>query len=853
MNNMKMKIVLFYLIILIFLSINANGREFDSPKGTLSEYKSLELPTRINDVQTYIDANNILMFVTNVGSVADDRSLMFGRRDGFYYPYNGNINDINTTPSVLYSAGIMIGGKVDGEIRVAVGAFESEYWPGPTDATGGKLPDDPSYKVYKIDASSGPGDPDYDNWPKALGAPVDDMNKPLLLGDQTFWSVYNDGGTHTYSLYGGATDSLGVEIHQTVWASDVPGEADAVYVKYLFFNRSVNVIEDFYVSFWVDPDLGGASDDFVGCDTTYDMFFCYNATNNDAVYSSNPPAWGGKVISSPVVPSPGDVADFDSKPLVDFKNIGMTSFSIFINGTDPDNPEEMYGYMMGNDSKSASGGDPNTPPYDDLGTQTKYYYAGDPITGTGWLDSRPADRRLMANFGPVTFNPGDVQQLVLKLGASIGSDRLTSLLKLKNMLDSESPEDPPEYVACSSFETRITNYGKLSDVYFEPNDQCWLQPVNWGGTYYGNSVDFGINFWGGFLDPESNTEPFSNVELRFTDNPDVSGQRAYNYLRGGTPSYGYQGYYLCPFQAWDIDDDRQLNVCFVEDIASDVYDQTWMPDTTSIGGREYLMIMASDYDGDNMSDAGTGAIDYTTEDFLFGSTFDFMYCGWFYNDETNSIADGQKLVFELQKINENGLVDSIQFQETAVGESDHQNVEFNCTTTGHSLFEITCSDPSVFTAEPSLIDMYNGFPSTKGKIYFSPETPGDYTETLYITDMTSGFIVDEITLLGTASDQSTALPLDNNNSLPNSFELHANYPNPFNPTTRIDFSLPIRSDVTLKIFNIRGRLVSVLVDKKLEAGVHSFDWDSKDAASGIYFYRLQADDYSATKKMLLLK
>jgi len=645
----------------------------------------------------------------------------------------------------------MLGGKVNGEIRVAVGAFDSpEYFPGPM-AGGGCMPDDPSYKVYKIDAYSGPGDPDYDNWPAALGAPLDEYDNPLLLGDQTFWAVYNDAGTHTYDGYGGATDSLGVEVHQTVWASDDPGEENVVYVKYLLFNKSVNIIEDFYISFWADPDLGAASDDYVGCDTTYDIFFCYNAENWDIYYGSVPPAWGVKVLSGPVVPSPGDVAEFDGEPLPDYKNIGMSSFSMYLNGTDPDTPEEMYGYLMGNDSKGSAGGDINTPPNDNLGNPTKYYYAGNPITGEGWIDSNPSDRRLMASFGPLTFNPGDAQQLVLKLGAYAEVHRLVSLSKLKNILDSECPEEPVVFEASSSFETWITNYGKLSNVYFEPYDQRWISWVDWGGEYFNGAVDFGINFWGGYLDPATMLEQFSTVELRFTENPAESGQRAYNYLRGGDPYYGYQGYYLCPFQAWDIDNNRQLNVCFVEWVDSDVYNQTWDPDDSDVGGREYLFIMASDYDGDNLSDAGTGTINYTIEDFGDGSAFDFMYAGWFRHRSINSIADGQKLIFELQSRNENGLAGSIQFRDVSVGEQDLQDVEFNCITSTISTFEITSSNPDAFYAEPPLFDIYNG-QSAQSKIYFSPNVIGDYIEYLYITDLTSGLVVDEIVLYGTAVD-----------------------------------------------------------------------------------------------------
>ena len=170
-------------------------------------------------------------------------------------------------------------------------------------------------------------------------------------------------------------------------------------------------------------------DNFVGCDTTNDIFFCYNATNNDNSYGSVPPAWGAKVISGPVVPSPGDVAEFNGQPLADYRNLGLTSFSMYLNGTDPDTPEEVYGYMMGNDSKGEYGGDINTPPTDNLGNPTKYVFAGNPFTGEGWIDSYPSDRRLLPSFGPMTFNPGEAQQLVLKLGAFAEENRLFSLSK----------------------------------------------------------------------------------------------------------------------------------------------------------------------------------------------------------------------------------------------------------------------------------------------------------------------------------------------------------------------------------------------------------------------------------------
>jgi hypothetical protein len=91
------------------------------------------------------------------------------------------------------------------------------------------------------------------------------------------------------------------------------------------------------------------------------------------------------------------------------------------------------------------------------------------------------------------------------------------------------------------------------------------------------------------------------------------------------------------------------------------------------------------------------------------------------------------------------------------------------------------------------------------------------------------------------------------NELPNDFNLSQNYPNPFNPTTTISFSLPSKSYVSLKVFDALGREVSILVSKELTAGTYSQQWNSGSLPSGVYFYRLQAGNYSETRKLVLLK
>jgi len=95
-------------------------------------------------------------------------------------------------------------------------------------------------------------------------------------------------------------------------------------------------------------------------------------------------------------------------------------------------------------------------------------------------------------------------------------------------------------------------------------------------------------------------------------------------------------------------------------------------------------------------------------------------------------------------------------------------------------------------------------------------------------------------------------------ALPEEFSVSQNYPNPFNPYTQINYSLPTDCRVTLSIYNILGQKVRVLVDEYQSAGYKTVNWDGKDGegrglATGIYFYRIQAGDFTRTNKMVLMK
>jgi hypothetical protein len=97
-----------------------------------------------------------------------------------------------------------------------------------------------------------------------------------------------------------------------------------------------------------------------------------------------------------------------------------------------------------------------------------------------------------------------------------------------------------------------------------------------------------------------------------------------------------------------------------------------------------------------------------------------------------------------------------------------------------------------------------------------------------------------------------------NGSLPTEYALDQNYPNPFNPDTQIGLALPTDSHVRLDIFNVLGQHVRNLVDDEMPAGTHTVMWDGRDTdgssvASGVYFYRITAEDFTSSKKMMLLK
>jgi hypothetical protein len=389
-------------VAVLAMAITAPPVEATGRNGSVKPSRQAQRAATTIDNGTHMDANNLDMVVTNHGSIAYD--LITGNA-GLIYPKGG-------TRTSVFAAGLWIGAKVAGEIRTAVGEYSQEFTPGPM-AGGTFQPDIPAYKNYKI-LRGNTTSSDYLNWPVADGAPTDSMGNPLLLGDATIWSVFNDADPGTHTNDAGSTAPLGLEVQQTVFAYNRAGPlGNIIFIKWKFINKGADTLDSTYVSVWSDPDLGGFTDDLVGCDVPRSMGYCYNATNQDGQYGGRPPAIGYDFFRGPIV---FNGATYDT--------LGMTSFNKYINGTDPSSADETYNNLQGLAPDGSTLLDCTAAP-------TKFQVAGDPVTSTGCLDSNPADRRLMLSSGPFTMAPGDSQEVVTAIIIGQGADRLSSIADLR--------------------------------------------------------------------------------------------------------------------------------------------------------------------------------------------------------------------------------------------------------------------------------------------------------------------------------------------------------------------------------------------------------------------------------------
>lgn len=431
----KIFFLLMAFTLFCFSSIYPSGNSKSHPRS----------PTIRGDIAR-LNINKIDLQFQNDGSTGEDGHA--------YYPSG-------TTMSFLFQGGLAATGYVNGDLRgswMAKASLIQEWQPGGW----GMDPEDPLAKFYAVSFEDGPGSTAYIDWADAVarGAEFIDLNgdgiydpyvdKPAFLGDKMFWTVYNDGTNMSVRNNGLQTPPLGLEIRQSVWAYRESGDLeDVIFFRFQLINVSNDNIDDFIFSLWADGDIGNAIDDLIGCDTTLSTGYIYN-DGLDAVYGSNPPAFGIQFLQGGLVDSPGDTAFVYRGPLrgidtlLNSKTLGMTAFTFYHNAGELDsfptprqNVQRARWYQEGgvnghgvpiDPTLYGTGGTPTDPP--------QFFYSGDPVSATGWRDNVPRDKRFLVNCGPFHFAAGDTQDIVFTYTVGQGTDPLSSIAVLRQRASS---------------------------------------------------------------------------------------------------------------------------------------------------------------------------------------------------------------------------------------------------------------------------------------------------------------------------------------------------------------------------------------------------------------------------------
>jgi hypothetical protein len=428
-----------------------------------------------------IDINNIKMPMNNRGVLAD---VDLGSGAGGKYD----------NETFMFSAGFFLSGYANNELwgnGVLSASRIEDYQPGLV----GSSPDAPQNRIIKVHSTDQHFGSSWQEWKVAVsqGAnyydgnsdgvynPVDlnsngiwdsSEDRPDLLGDATYFCVFNDGVPKAVRRF--SIDPLGIQIGQTIYVSsgaDNSYLSDIIFIRYkientgLFFNK----LESVYFGIAQDPDLGDHVDDLVGSDIDLQSSYCYNRTP-DAIYGINAPASFVSLLQGPAVYIPGetfidnnsdgiysagidtplDTAKNHTGPYIGTeyfegaKNEGLHSLTQFMQSHpthgDPDTHYELYNYLLGGRGKNGDSVYVSTWEFgngsslsDTSNIDTRFMYSGDPVTDTGWLNDVPIDQRSVTTTGPFDLNEGEPVEIICAYIVGRGSTSLNSITVAKEI------------------------------------------------------------------------------------------------------------------------------------------------------------------------------------------------------------------------------------------------------------------------------------------------------------------------------------------------------------------------------------------------------------------------------------
>ncbi|MBN1633105.1 MAG: T9SS type A sorting domain-containing protein [Ignavibacteria bacterium] len=401
-----------------------------------------------------LEENSISSYFIKSG-IFNSGTIILNNSPGFQWPKGSN-------KFAIYSSGLSMSAMVQGQIRQSMASYYGEMLPGY--CNDGIPYTNDTFKFYSVKRSDNPNtNPDWLYWGLMVpyGAPYVDVNnngnyEPMIdtpgvkNASQTIFICMTDAFTSSHTDmegFGGGTLPLYNEVHLTAWCYSQPSYADMQFLKFEIINKGNAPWMRTYFTFYVDPDLGDAYDDYIGCDTVRKLGYCYNGDNDDPVYGLSPPAVGIILLKGAY------------RKYVNPGQLGMTAFTSHYWHEPPVIcecrayfPLGAYYYMMGYKIDSTCWLDPTQSPK----KKTKFIYPGDPETSTGWteykgsvqncdndtlgqiLSSNPAgDRRFTLSSGSddLTVMPGDTQRIVMCQLIARGNSNLNSVTKLKQLAD----------------------------------------------------------------------------------------------------------------------------------------------------------------------------------------------------------------------------------------------------------------------------------------------------------------------------------------------------------------------------------------------------------------------------------
>jgi hypothetical protein len=307
-----------------------------------------------------------------------------------------------------------------------------ESWPGNGNVANNELPNLAPYFDANNDGTYNFEDGDYPFFKLDGEYPTDPNTgetvcNDYLFGDESIWWVFNDVGdvkTETNS------NAIGLEIRAQAFAFNTTNDINFMtFYKYQIINRSSNTLDSTYFGVWCDPDLGNATDDYVGCDVGLGLGYCYNGDPDDdggGAYGLNPPAVGIDFFQGPIADA-NDGIDNNRDGQVDEpgEQITMSRFVYYSNTNNvpngnPDVSDDYYQYLSGSwldgqiityggDGRGAGTGATTTP--------CEYMFPGttDPKFSTPWTmvtaSIQPTDMRWLQSAGIFTLQPGAVNYI----------------------------------------------------------------------------------------------------------------------------------------------------------------------------------------------------------------------------------------------------------------------------------------------------------------------------------------------------------------------------------------------------------------------------------------------------------